>query len=223
MKLLTSFLLLCLTLSCNMRQSSHSENSLSSDTIRYAQGFTMHHFDGYTAVEVRDPWDSTRLLQRYLLVDRDRPVPENLPKGTVVQVPAQNVVVYTSVHAAIIDQLGETGRIIGVCEPRYMDTPAIREGLKVGRIVDMGEATAPNVEMMIDKGAELVIVSPFQNSGYGPDILSRSWESPLSREPIIWNRCRWDVPNGFVSTGCCSVRKRWPIPFSGKRKRVISI
>ena len=32
----------------------------------------------------------------------------------------------------------------------------------------MGEATAPNVEMMIDKGAELVIVSPFQNSGYGP-------------------------------------------------------
>lgn len=95
---------------------------LSSDTIRYAQGFTVHHFDGYTAVEVRDPWDSTRLLQRYLLVDRDRPVPGNLPKGTVVQVPAQNVVVYTSVHAAIIDQLGETGRIIGVCEPRYMDT-----------------------------------------------------------------------------------------------------
>lgn len=148
-------------------QNSAGNNLLTSDTIRYAQGFIVHHFDGYTAVEVRDPWDSTRLLQRYLLVDRDRPVPENLPKGTVVQVPAQNVVVYTSVHAAIIDQLGETGRIIGVCEPRYMD-PAIREGLKAGRIADMGEATAPNVEMMIDKGAELVIVSPFQNSGYGP-------------------------------------------------------
>ena len=159
MKLLASFLLLCLTLSCNMRQSSHSENSLSSDTIRYAQGFSVHHFDDYTAVEVHDPWDSTRLLQRYLLVDRDRPVPGNLPKGTVVQVPAQNIVVYTSVHAAIIDQLGET---------RYMDTPSIQEGLKAGRIADMGEATAPNVEMMIDKGAELVIVSPFQNSGYGP-------------------------------------------------------
>ena len=68
-----------------MRQSSHSEESLSSDTIRYAQGFTVHHFDGYTAVEVSDPWDSTRLLQRYLLVDRERPVPGNLPKGTVVQ------------------------------------------------------------------------------------------------------------------------------------------
>ena len=121
-------------------QNSAGNNLLTSDTIRYAQGFTVHHFDGYTAVEVRDPWDSTRLLQRYLLVDRERPVPENLPKGTVVRVPARNIVVYTSVHAAIIDQLGETGRIIGVCEPRYMDTPAIQEGLKAGRIADMGEA-----------------------------------------------------------------------------------
>jgi iron complex transport system substrate-binding protein len=165
MRYIAYLLLTFWVVACSQPKKSHSENSLSSDTIRYAQGFTVHHFDGYTAVEVRDPWDSTRLLQRYLLVDRDRPVPGNLPKGTVVQVPAQNVVVYTSVHAAIIDQLGETGRIIGVCEPRYMDTPAIREGLKAGRIADMGEATAPNVEMMIDKGAELVIVSPFQNSG----------------------------------------------------------
>ena len=136
MRYIAYLLLTFWVVACSQPKKSHSENSLSSDTIRYAQGFTVHHFDGYTAVEVRDPWDSTRLLQRYLLVDRDRPVPENLPKGTVVQVPAQNVVVYTSVHAAIIDQLGETGRIIGVCEPRYMDTPAIREGLKAGRIAE---------------------------------------------------------------------------------------
>ena len=108
MRYIAYLLLTFWVVACSQPKKSHSENSLSSDTIRYAQGFTVHHFDGYTAVEVRDPWDSTRLLQRYLLVDRDRPVPGNLPKGTVVQVPAQNVVVYTSVHAAIIDQLGET-------------------------------------------------------------------------------------------------------------------
>ena len=92
---------------------------LSSDTIRYAQGFSIHRFADYTEVEVRDPWDSTRLLQRYLLVDRSRPLPTELPQGTVVRVPAQHVVVYTSVHAAILEQLGETGRIVGVCESRY--------------------------------------------------------------------------------------------------------
>ena len=97
-----------------------------------------------------------------------RPLPAGLPQGTVVRVPARDVVVYTSVHAAIIDQLGEAGRIIGVCEPRYMETPVIQEGLRAGRVVDLGEATAPNVERMIEIGAELVIASPFENSGYGP-------------------------------------------------------
>lgn len=167
-QLLCLFLLLCFTFGCNVKHSSTSEESLSSDTIRYASGFTVERFADYTSVEVRDPWDSTRLLQRYLLVDRDKEVPSNLPKGTVVKIPARNIVVYTSVHAAIIDQLGEMDKVIGVCEPRYMDTQSVQEGLRAGNIADMGEATAPNVEKMIDMGAELVIVSPFQNSSYGP-------------------------------------------------------
>lgn len=49
-----------------------SKEALSSDSIQYAQGFTVQRFDTYTMVEVRDPWDSTRLLQRYLLVDRTK-------------------------------------------------------------------------------------------------------------------------------------------------------
>ena len=145
-----------------------SKEALSSDSIQYAQGFTVQRFDTYIMVEVRDTWDSTRLLQRYLLVDRTKSVPGGLPKGTIVKVPVKDIVIYTSVHAAIIDQLHETDKVIGVCEPRYMDTPAIQEGIQAGRIADLGEATSPNIEKMIEIGAELVIASPFQNSSYGP-------------------------------------------------------
>ena len=145
-----------------------SKEALSSDSIQYAQGFTVQRFDTYIMVEVRDPWDSTRLLQRYLLVDRTKSVPGGLPKGTIVKVPVKDIVIYTSVHAAIIDQLHETDKVIGVCEPRYMDTPAIQEGIQAGRIADLGEATSPNIEKMIEIGAELVIASPFQNNSYGP-------------------------------------------------------
>lgn len=164
-------LLLCIVfwvVSCTPSRKQSYAQSIASDSISYAQGFTIQHFDAYTMVEVRDPWDSTRLLQRYLLVDRNKEVPGDMPKGTVVKVPVKNVVVYTSVHASIIDQLQATSDIIGVCEPRYMDTPAIQEGIRAGHIADLGEATAPNVEKMIEIGAELVIASPFQNSSYGP-------------------------------------------------------
>lgn len=162
-------LVLCFTFGCNVKQGSTDHQSLSTDSISYASGFTVQHFEDYTSVEVRDPWDSTRILQRYLLVDRDlSAVPGNLPKGTVVRTPIRNIVVYTSVHAAIIDQLNEADKVIGVCEPRYMDTPSIQEGLGAGKIADLGEATAPNIEKIIDIGAEIIIASPFQNAGYGP-------------------------------------------------------
>ncbi|MDR3141349.1 MAG: ABC transporter substrate-binding protein [Tannerellaceae bacterium] len=137
------------------------------DSIRYAKGFTVERCDGYIAVDVIDPWDTTRLLQRYLLIDRDRPAPEGLPEGTVVRTPLRNVAVYTSVHASIIEQLGEAGQIAGVCEPQYMSSPAVKEGLRDGRIADLGMATAPNVEKMIDMGIEYIIASPFQNGSYG--------------------------------------------------------
>ena len=165
---ISTLFLLCFTLSCSVKQSSSEDQSFSSDTILYARGFTIQHFTDYTSVEVRDPWDSTRILQRYLLVDRGALMPGDLPKGTVVRTPVKNIVVYTSVHAAIIDQLGEADKVIGVCEPRYMDTPSIQEGLRVGKIADLGEATAPNIEKIIDIGAEIIIASPFQNAGYGP-------------------------------------------------------
>ena len=170
MKQILLFWIACLVVSCAQpNRQSVSNQSLSTDSIRYASGFTVQHFEDYTSVEVRDPWDSTRILQRYLLVDRDLPaVPGNLPKGTVVRTPIHNIVVYTSVHAAIIDQLNEADKVIGVCEPRYMDTPSIQEGLRAGKIADLGEATAPNIEKIIDIGAEIIIASPFQNAGYGP-------------------------------------------------------
>ncbi|MDF9829960.1 ABC transporter substrate-binding protein [Parabacteroides sp. PF5-6] len=154
--------------SCAPGHKQSATEAIASDTIHYAQGIEILHFDGYKTVEVKDPWEEGQLLQRYILVGRDKPLPGNLPAGTVVRVPLQKVAVYTSVHAAIIDLLGESHRIVGVCEPRYMDTPAIQEGLRAGRITDLGEANAPNVEKMIEIGTEYVIASPFQNSSYGP-------------------------------------------------------
>ena len=69
------------------RQASTVSEVQATDSIIYASGFHVTRFADYTRVEVRDPWDSTRLLQRYLLVDRNQPIPSGLPKGTVVKIP----------------------------------------------------------------------------------------------------------------------------------------
>ena len=171
MKQLFSYLIVfCLLLGCTSNNSRQFTSVLaeSKDSLSYAQGFSIQYFEDFVQVEVRDPWDTTKLLQRYLLIDRNRKEPEKLPKGTIVKVPVQKAVIYTSVHASIIEQLQETQRIVGVCEARYMDSPEVRKRLDAGKIMDLGEATSPNVEKIIEIGADVIIASPFQNSSFGP-------------------------------------------------------
>jgi iron complex transport system substrate-binding protein len=161
-------------LSCNnVRHSPSAEGggggdlSAGGDSVRYAVGYTVTCREGYTQVDVRDPWHEGTLLQRYLLVPRDKPLPEGLPTGTPVRVPLRNIVVYSSVHSAALDELGVADEIVGVCESRYIKTPALRERILKGRVRDLGEATAPNVERMIELGTEVVLASPFNHGSYG--------------------------------------------------------
>jgi iron complex transport system substrate-binding protein len=151
----------------DMPESSKNAASLT-DPVRYAVGYTVANQGGYTQVEVRDPWNEGKLLQRYLLVPRDESIPEGMPGGTLVRVPLRNIVVYTSVHSAVLDELGVADDIVGVCESRYIKVSAVNERIRKGLTKDLGEATAPNVEKMIEIGAEVVLASPFDHGGYGP-------------------------------------------------------
>ena len=137
------------------------------DSIRYALGFNAENLDGFVKIEVHDPWNDGKLLQRYLLVPRDKPLPDGMPKGTIVRVPLRNIVVYTSVHSAMLDELGVADRIVGVCEPRYIKVPSVVKSLNEGLTKDLGAATSPNIERMIEAGTEVVIASPFDHGGYG--------------------------------------------------------
>lgn len=155
--------------SCKGGRALPLQGEVATDSIRYANGFAVKHFAEYTQVDIRDPWDTTRLLQRYLLVERGRSsLPKGIPMGTIVKVPVEKIVAYASVYVSVIEQLGEIEKIIGVCEPQYMDSKIIRQRLAEGLVCDLGESTMPNIEKMIDIGAELIIASPFKDTGYGP-------------------------------------------------------
>jgi iron complex transport system substrate-binding protein len=138
------------------------------DPVRYAQGYQATKHDGYIQVEVHDPWNKGKLLQRYLLAPRDKPLPKGMPEGTLIRVPLRKMVVYSSVHCAALDALGIADNIAGVCESRYIKVAAVNERIRKGLITDLGDATAPNVERMIEIGAEAVLVSPFEHGSYGP-------------------------------------------------------
>jgi iron complex transport system substrate-binding protein len=135
--------------------------------VRYATGYTVKRHADYTEVNVRDPWDTLKYLQRYVLIQREKPVPTLLPEGTVVKVPLRKVAVAAAVHCSILEMLGLGETITGVCESRYIRIEAIHQGIKEGKIIDIGEAAAPDVERFVELAPDAMITSPLNNSPYG--------------------------------------------------------
>ncbi len=135
--------------------------------VGYARLFNIKEGEGYTSVDVSNPWDTTQFLHRYILVRKDKMLPKNLPEGTLIRTPLDKVVAYSSVHCGIMGALGLEKELAGVCESRYVDLDFVKEGLKNGTIFDLGEAASPNVERIIDISPDAIIASPLENKGYG--------------------------------------------------------
>ncbi len=135
--------------------------------VEEARLLSIKYFDGYTKVEITNPWDTTTLLHTYLLVPRDSVMPSNLPDGTVVRTPVSNVLVYSSVHSSVIKELGAPGALKGVCDAQYFNDEMIAKGLADGIILDCGNSMQPTIEKVIAMNPDAIFLSPYQKADYG--------------------------------------------------------
>ena len=133
--------------------------------LKYAENLTLIQGEGYTEAVLRNPWDTTSILRTYILVDKDKEVPNHLPEGTLVRTPLSKALVYTATHCNLIHELGAVKSIGGICEIQYIKVPEIVEGCQNGTIVNAGEGTNPDIEKIIDLHPDALLLSPYENSG----------------------------------------------------------
>lgn len=154
---------------CSCSGGKSSDNAtISGDTLTVETSLlTIVDCGEYTIADVVNPWDTTQLLGKYILIDRNAPQPDNLPEGTIVKVPVRSSIVYSSVHAGAIEEIGAIDAITGVCDAQYYKMPAIVDRLKSGKIMDAGNSMSPSVERIVELSPEAILASPFQNAGHG--------------------------------------------------------
>ena len=159
--------LIILLLTACVGGSKTSSVSLNEEIIplKYAENLLMMKGEGYTRVQLRNPWDTTSVLSTYILVDKESDMPKYLPEGTLVRTPLSKALVYTAVHCNLIKELGVVQSIGGICELQYIKVPEIIEGCKNGTIVNAGEGTNPDIEKIIDLHPDALMLSPYENSG----------------------------------------------------------
>lgn len=166
---MTKYLLPILALfliSCTTPSKNKSYN-ITYEDLKYAKGFRIGHTDSCTILEVKNPWDTSKLMRRYILIDKNSEQPTNLPDGEIIKVPVERVAASNTVHCGLLEKFGDDNKIVAVCEPEYIAVKSVSDGIKNKTISNLGMATMPNSELLVMSDADIMIVSPYQNQGYG--------------------------------------------------------
>ena len=134
--------------------------------MRYSSLLSIVECDGYTVVDIADPWGE-KTLQRYLLVPSDKEVPRDMPAGVVLRTPLDNVILFSGVHATLLSELNVVNAVKGVCDARYMYCDAITRGVNDRLVVDCGSSLNVDVEAVVQVSPDAVFVLPYENGGFG--------------------------------------------------------
>ena len=165
-----TFWVTVLLLSACSGKNSTASGSAQGDTIplHYSSNLSLIDYEDYIVAQLRNPWDTAKILHTYVLVDKKQPLPHELPQGTLVRTPLSKAVIYSSVHCSLLKDFGALNSIGGVCDLKYIKLPEIEEGCRNGTIADVGDGMNPNIEKIIDLHPDAILLSPFENSGgYG--------------------------------------------------------
>lgn len=135
--------------------------------ITQAQLLSLERHEGYTLATIRDPWKQSGVLHRYVLVPADKPLPSEMPEGTLVRTPLRSALVYSSVHTSLMRELGMFGSVKGVCDAQFFTDPEVTQAVKAGTIADCGSSMAPTIERVIAMQPDGILLSPYQDATYG--------------------------------------------------------
>jgi iron complex transport system substrate-binding protein len=172
-----SLILLLAVLSC--RQGANvktaaipGENGSSSakSRINYAKGFTIDYFDGYKEVKILSHGAGAGAgtgagaadTLDFLLLPAGVAIPPGHGHAQVIRIPVQSMIVAGSTHIAEADFAGVADRITGIGNGQYVINPLVREGLRTGRVRQVGLESNLNNELVISlrPGVMMTMTNP---------------------------------------------------------------
>jgi len=169
-------------------------------TISYAKGFSISkEGNDITLITVSSPWSGATTKYTYALIPKEKMAFMTLNSDAydaIVSVPVERMVATSTTHIPALEELGVIDKLVGFPDTQYVSSPAARQRIRSGKIVDLGKAEAINSEMTLALNPEVIVgfsVSG-QNKAYEtlkhsnlPVVYNGDWteESPLGKAEWI--------------------------------------
>jgi len=159
LKDLSLILLLVLTFTgCHDKSSKLADFNRTAYTPEYASGFDIKGADGRKSVliTVMNPWQGADSITTCLFIARDGEKAPSDFGGQVLEGNAGRIVCMSSTHVAMLDAIGETGRVVGVSGIDYISNPDIQA--RRDSVGDVGYEGNINYELLLSLDPDLVLL-----------------------------------------------------------------
>ena len=130
--------------------------------VRYAKGFSIQNYDGYSVVTVKNPWPKATKTYTYILKEKNGIVPDSLKQNTIIPVPIKTIVVTSTTHIPSLEMLKEVNTLIGFPHCDYISSEKVRARIDAGNIKELGNNQDLNTEVLLYLQPNVII-------GYGID------------------------------------------------------
>ena len=164
--LLTIFALILLT-SCqnNPIESQNQEDYDSIFLPKHSNLFHIEYYKNHKKIFVKNPWDSTQNLAKYIVSLQPEKQPEN-SGFTLVKTPLKSIATLFAPDVAFANKLEIVNLIRAVSSIQYVHNEQLNQQVEEGKTIDVGPSEAYNVEKLIASGVVACFVSPFRENRY---------------------------------------------------------
>ena len=132
--------------------------------------------DGISLCRITNPWKKYEIAAQYLLVpsfindfgEKDIiEINEKFGQSRIIRTPLERMTLTSSCHGYLLEQMGALDNIAIFCDPEYVIYKPVKEQIDNGDIINGGTSMAPNIETILSKESDAILISPFENASAG--------------------------------------------------------
>lgn len=123
----------------------------------FATGFEVTKHESYNIIKLIKPWPNADRTFVYLLVDKDKEIPENVSYDALVRTPVDKIVVTSTTHIPALESLGEIDKLVGFPNTKFISSKAARKRIDAGKVKELGKNENINTEVLLNIQPDVVI------------------------------------------------------------------
>ncbi|HNP18182.1 MAG TPA: ABC transporter substrate-binding protein [Fulvivirga sp.] len=125
--------------------------------LKYAEGFSVHYFEGYKIVTVSRPFMGAKSGFEYVLVNDESLLPAKFQDKPFIKVPLESIVCTSTTHIPLLDYINETDKLVGFPTTDYISSVKMRTRIDSGLVTDLGVDKEMNLEQLIELDPSMVM------------------------------------------------------------------